>query len=90
MSDKISAGDLVVIIKPLACGHGQTGYIFTVKELVLSAPGGGFCSQCKAIFPNQFLAARHPDGDMTDILRLKRIPPLSEMEHTKETESVPA
>lgn len=84
MDKPISVGDLVQVVKSSPC-CGNTiflGVTFTVTGMAMSS----HCTHCKS--RKEAVAVRgKSDGRLTDIRRLKRIPPLSELEgqHTQET-----
>lgn len=91
MSDRpIQAGDLVVVVKVKeCCGGGKLGNIFRVGYVGPSPTGNLRCVTCKTIFPVDVMATEvgfSPSKDGTPIHRLKRIPPLDELESTKDTE----
>jgi hypothetical protein len=97
MDQPIQAGDMVVIAKPSFCCNDSrnVGRIFTVKR-VGGAPTN-WCSGCFALVPPESVGAQLAEWrenyavtGWIDILRLKRIPPLSELEGEKHKEELTA
>ena len=95
MSERISVGDLVVVVRKFGCGCGKhLGEIFTVTKLYI-APAGGLwkCSYCGA---NGVIRAASPSAKGSKTGRgmplrvLKRIPPLSELERESTEAKEPA
>lgn len=91
MSEPIKVGDLVMVIKPKpCCGNGRPGYIFTILEFRM-ADANSVCCHCDV--PVTGIHATHAamTGNLgVDIRRLKRIPPLSELEGEKRKEELTA
>ena len=87
MSEQISVGDLVVIVRAShCCGRDKTlGRIFTVEAI---SSTNYQCRRCKVITEASLCAWR--DGWVVPLSRLKRIPPLAELEQTTEQEKEPA
>ena len=95
----IRVGDLVQVVRPRVCGcAGYMGSIFVVTRLCAPAPGGNFCSVCLDYAIPVGLCAL---GARSVVLgskaaistsRLRRIPPLSELEgaSTEEVLRVPS
>lgn len=88
MSDKpISVGDLVVVVKPLYCcgaDHG-VGFHFVVRDI---HPGQlAYCQKCgKEDQLGDY--ADSGEAGWCDLSRLKRIPPLEELEGEKRDEKL--
>ena len=91
MSEPIKVGDLVQVIKQASCGcHEHLGHVFVVEE-VLPAWADGYCTKCRrTIIPSGEMVAAWPDWGYTELSRLKRIPPLSELESEKNKEELTA
>lgn len=71
MRDKpIQKGDLVVVNKPLPCGHGGMGIIATVEAIKDSRVG--FCLVCRAQVKAQKTAVLS-NGRIKLLTRLKRL-----------------
>lgn len=80
MSEPITVGDLVVVVRPGKHGNRDVGRYFTVSALkVLQVR----CIVCDEIHPAEL---RADDGTRfwTRVVRLKRVPPLSELEGVSE------
>ena len=91
MSERIAVGDLVVVVRGLSCGClNRVGEVFRVSEIRKSSPTG-MCTSCNAIFDAQGItvACGHPEGTV-NIKRLKRIPPLEELERETRKEEIEA
>lgn len=88
MSKPISIGDLVVVLRGHQCGIGKMG---TVVE-IFRHHHDGTCKDCGARLPkvNGGLVARLDIDRRFAITRLKRIPPLDEMESAKRDEGITA
>ena len=88
MSDRpIQVGDMVMVVRGVTCCGsltGSEGKIFAVTSIFTDTKGY-ICDFCEA--KNEQYAARGLPGTprAIDLDRLKRIPPLSELEETKET-----
>ena len=87
MSEQISVGDLVVVVRGTACCkyNNAIGSVFTVSKLSVS---GSKCPKCGYISAPR-ICAETPDW-VVSLSRLKRIPPLAELEQTTEQEKEPA
>ena len=89
MRKEIQVGDLVVVVKPTyCCGYARSlGMTFVVNKIM---EGPSRCGNCGAI--DETLDALKPDGDWAELGRLKRIPPLKELEgqRTEEERREPA
>lgn len=88
MSDPIKAGDWVVVVKPTMCCGNTTaiGWVFEVAEVALQK--GMFCTHCN--HRGEWDAARNDRWDGFELSRLKRIPPLSELDDVNLQEEVHA
>lgn len=87
MSEQIKVGDLVYVDKVMPCGHGRIGYTFTVTKIRASAAGGTRCTVCGTMRHNLVVAERDDGtGRVCEISRLKRIPPMSQLEHFRTEE----
>jgi hypothetical protein len=90
MSDKpISVGDLVAVIKPRRCGcDDSVGQIFQVEWIGVDGRPG----KCMACGSNTFqpasITAKRVDGGYVELHRLRRIPPLSELEGERTQEEM--
>ena len=90
MDKPISVGDLVMVVKLMPCGHGKPGAIFRVQTI--EDPLGlqpNWCVHCKTVFADRSPLAIG-DGQTVGFFRLKRIPPLDELEGVKEREELTA
>lgn len=90
MDKPISVGDLVVVSRPVAhCGcPDRLGLIFRVSE-IRPALQFGFCSTCnKNVISNGILIAIGARPTSVALYRLKRIPPLDELEGEKDYKPV--
>ena len=88
MSEPINVGDLAVIVKPLPCGcSASLGLIFLV-ERIERCETYGYCVYCKQkTFPAGVCVVAHGDF-YTEVSRVKRIPPLDELESAKQKEDL--
>lgn len=87
MDKPISVGDLVVIVKPRICGCMEPlGHIHLVKKIIMSRESGVKCIYCGDVQPQTLLADFGEVG--TQLYRLKRIPPLNELEGLKSEEKL--
>jgi hypothetical protein len=78
----IEAGDLVMVVKlKPCCGGGKLGYPFIVRTVRMSTPTIR-CELCGAGNPGEMIAEyEEPYGlRVVALWRLKKIPPLSELE----------
>ena len=94
MSEPIKAGDLVVVVRASSCGcPPKLGHIFRVLE-VRPPKGRLHCKHCKAdLAPDPVAVERHAPGfgsRVWELNRLKRIPPLDELESEKHKEGLTA
>ena len=90
MSNKpISAGDLVQIVRNRRCGcTTYMGLVFVVKSIATSAKGG-YCHLCLGdTYPVGTVRAETPWGGYSELSRLKRIPPLDELESERRDEEI--
>jgi hypothetical protein len=87
MSEPIKTGDLVQIVRPTRCGCGKSiGLIFQVSAVESHS---SYCDTCKAQLGTEIVAlGLHHYG--MPLWRLKRIPPLSELEGEKRDEEITA
>lgn len=88
MDEPIKRGDLVVLIRKLPCGHGDIGKIGTVEKIYPTGNGGD-CRVCRTFIKGQPVAALS-NGDHFYINRLKRIPPLGELDEIPTKEVIEA
>ena len=94
MSDEtIREGDLVVIVKPVQCCGSQDnlGQIFTVQRIFMSKQNR--CRACGGISARNVLVAVQQETMpplARSLYRLRRIPPLSELETTNTDSEVTA
>jgi hypothetical protein len=75
----IKAGDLVMVVKPtICCGRAIFGKPFTAGPVRMSTDPSwcGWCSTANAAT----MITELPDGTVIPLWRLKKIPPLSELE----------
>ena len=90
MSDKpINVGDLVICIRGRKCGCPSVsdGVVFKVTQI---APVGGPYSGCNHPGFGGFLAISGDRVHRVELCRLKRIPPLDELESEKRDEEITA
>lgn len=89
MSGPIKVGDLVMVVKLPACKCPRThlGEIFTVIEV--DGPIGWHCGACKSK-TGYGMTARLTTQFWAGFYRLKRIPPLEELERDKLVERLTA
>lgn len=100
MDKPISVGDLVRVIRGNTCCGAFLGYHFSVTDIHVSEQWSiprTKCSQCGVIRPKltsdlgpRALAFGCPGAKGFDLNRLKRVPPLGELESEKREESVNA
>ena len=89
MAEPIKVGDLVMIVKPTPCGcTASLGRIYRVQSIGLSRDPLE-CSICQAVLPQDTLAFGSK-GRGSQPWRLKRIPPLDELEGEKRDEEITA
>jgi hypothetical protein len=71
MSD-IKAGDLVMIVRNAPCGCTKSlGQVFNVKEVYSFMTACVICGHIEGVRD----LAEHPDGDVVQLYRLKKIDP---------------
>ena len=90
MADRpIQVGDLVVIVKtpPCGCTNGL-GKIYRVLGID-KGPGNNWCAYCEKFFGSH-ISAIFSENSGAALYRLKRIPPLSELEGEKCDEEIHA
>lgn len=88
MDKPISVGDLVQVIRPTSCGHDfYLGLTFRVERITGTV---SLCEICNMQFP--YSPAAWPEGRYLAFRlgRLKRIPPLEELEGEKRDEEITA
>ena len=89
MAEPIKVGDLVMVIKATPCGCAQAiGMIYRVAKVRLCAAGIR-CVFCGSEFPEDVLA-ENSSGSGAQPYRLKRIPPLDELESETRDERITA
>jgi hypothetical protein len=75
----IKEGDLVMVVKPTrCCGRAIFGNTFTAGRIRMSTDPSG-CGWCGADNAATMIT-EWPDGKVIPLWRLKKIPPLSELE----------
>ena len=94
MSEPIKVGDLVQIVKPSPCcgSYKNVGKIYTVAA-VNATPPYTHCAGCfKPRQPNGYLrlSSDSPDNGHIEQWRVRKIPPLSELEGEKRDEEITA
>lgn len=88
MSEPIKAGDLVIVVKPKpCCGKGMPGAIFRVTTV---SGGPAHCMLCGHYYIDSLDAQDETDGAWVEVNRLKRIPPLEELDDVKKNEEITA
>lgn len=90
MDDRpIQVGDLVQVIKPSLCCNNITylGDIFVVSAM--EKKSSRRCLNCGKKYEPTIVVEGHQSGIGAFLYRLKRIPPLSELESDKIKESEP-
>lgn len=89
MSEKISVGDLVMIVKPAhCCGYDKgLGIIFTVTGFF---DNGLICDHCKTETSNERVALVNGEWLAVHLDRVRRIPPLEELDDVKRDEEITA
>lgn len=91
MSEQIKAGDLVVIVKTTPCGccpPTSVGRIFRVIRV--KGSGLSRCTSCGFGWKRDGAYAFAEEGNGADVWRLKRIPPLRELDDVKREEEIHA
>lgn len=89
MSGQIKAGDLVVVVKPSVCGCDKTvGVIFKVTGF--TANHFYRCVNCGHRWTYPRGGVEGYPGRQFDPRRLKRIPPIGELDDVKRDEEVTA
>lgn len=95
MSEPIKPGDLVQVVAPSMCPaaplNAGLGYTYTVDETYPSSMTGRACGYCggEKHFPNA-MGATDGHGAWYPFYRLKRIPPLDELDDVKQDEEITA
>lgn len=89
MSEQIKVGDLVVVVRNThCCGRGKSlGKIFRVHHF---EPFLGTCGDCGARGDGRQLACMGASWFGYDVRRLKRIPPMNELDGVKNDEEITA
>ena len=85
---ELKDGDLVQVVKPVPCCGRTTpmqGHIFKVTSIDVAIPGYR-CNYCAVICPAE--ASAHGGEKPVDLSRLKRIPPLDELEGVRTEENI--
>jgi len=87
MIDQIATGDLVVVVKPPRCcvNLSSIGRVFKVQGVNSEPSQCIFCG-----FVSSVQVAVKESGIVCEISRLKKIPPLSELETIEIKEEIPA
>ena len=91
MTRPIQAGDLVQVVRPMINGCGCKScrvtpiHFFTVSAITITH---SFCPECKRRFPEEVCAWVDGKHRVYALYRLKRIPPLDELEGEKTQESL--
>lgn len=85
MTERIAVGDVVWIAKPTPCcgNTGAIGRVFHVSEIKTASWPCNYCGKCR-----ESRAAKVDSRYFVDTLRLKRIPPLSELEGQRTEENI--
>ena len=79
MSEPISVGDLVMVVRQLGCAC-DIGHTFVVERIERSPTGRLSCGFCNHPPIYSQADALRQDGGWSALAALKRIPPLSELE----------
>ena len=87
MDKPIEAGDMVQVIRPISCCGADVAIGWTFIVTRIRASPRSRCRHCHQRFEGGLVAEGHPVG-VFDIPRLKRIPPLSELEGEKQKEDL--
>ena len=94
MTERISVGDLVQVVRGHQCTVERfCGLIFVVAEIVQPRGGGWHCPHCNldSAGPNEPAAGMYVGArNHVPLSYLKRIPPLSELESEQRKEEVGA
>ena len=88
MSERISVGDLVAVVRTCCVPHLSGTSVFVVAEIHDQAfrSNDVFCSECRASLPVESYATHALGIWGLPISWLKRIPPLSELESARTDE----
>ena len=85
---EIKVGDLVVVMRPKRCGcNNSIGRIWVVKDLN-SDERSGRCTECGVVTYPPVTPTAHISNGYAELWRLKRIPPLSELEGERTEEKL--
>jgi hypothetical protein len=86
---QIKKGDLVMVVHATPCGHlPKVGTVFVAAE-VEKPPVPLYCTQCGRRWKAETSVYGYEDYGF-DIRRLKRIPPLDELEREQEKKELTA
>lgn len=87
MNRPIQVGDLVQVVKPMHCcgGTNDLGRVFVVHEFYTD---GSFCSNCGTPSNGELILFDSVGEDGAHPHRLKRIPPLEELEGQRTEEKL--
>lgn len=93
MTRPIQVGDFVVVVKPTKCSCPQNGLgrIFKVSAINPGSSDWWFCPTCGGKFKKlvgEGPSAVDEDGKQRGLHRLKRIPPLEELEGQRTQEDM--
>lgn len=85
MNNEIKVGDLVIVVKPTPCcgNEAVVGAPFIVSRIAM-AKGRFHCSHCNTTWPSQMVADGLHKHFVYQLWRLKRIPPLEELDELSE------
>ena len=87
MSEPIKVGDLVMVIKTAPC-CGRTDTLGLTFHVTAIDTKPGACTQCVTTRPAGTVVAATPDTHRIHLYRLKRIPPLAELEGGRTQEDI--
>lgn len=89
MEKPISVGDLVQVVRPSFCKGGNDGLGYTFIVQGMERGGGGSCTYCRKDHDGHLMFACCGEY-WWPLDRLKRIPPLNELDDVKRDETVSA
>jgi len=76
MSESIKVGDLVMVVRPLWCGHGKKlGVVGAVIQILPNHDNGEKCDTCHALLGPSTVVSLAGHERPFDLYRLKRIDP---------------
>lgn len=82
---RISPGDLVIVVKPSSCcgDTGELGKIFVAGDTLIA---DGVCGKCwTQLFTQRYVSVSDSSGTLwIDECRLRRIPPMSQLQYMRE------